>query len=205
MNRIANCFVVFCLALHFGVQSSRADKQERSILDPAPLPTAVASDRAEPTATDVAREVLRLQQQLGGSVVDARTRLKDIPSSSDRYVPTPRDPVPPRMRHAPDTTLLTWPEEQAMVTDRESLVAQGPRRQLPHSKVGLLRETALLLDTRAHHLEELDLYEQADALREVAARLRRDARTLKQKASTAAGGWLQPTTLPPRVAPPATK
>jgi hypothetical protein len=60
-------------------------------------------------------------------------------------------------------------------------LAQSPHhwRPLLESPVAVLRETAWQLDQSAHRLETLDLYDQADALRETANRLRRDAREMK--------------------------
>lgn len=103
-------------------------------------PAAVASDLAPMPAEEVAREVLRLQQQMGGSVVTDRPNLQDLIHSPGPVMPT-KDPI---------------------------------------NKVDELREAAWQLDTTAHRLEKLDLYDQADALRDVANRLRHDARKMKQ-------------------------
>ncbi len=61
-------------------------------------------------------------------------------------------------------------------------------RQKPHawrtaldSPVLALRQTAWQLEQSAHLLESLDLYSQADALRETADELRQDARKMKAK------------------------
>lgn len=108
------------------------------LLDPHPVKAQRSFSEASdlPVAPeDMAREILQLQQQLGGSVVEKRTDL------------------------------------------------QGWRPEPPSThgdQVLLLRETAFQLDEAAHRLELQDLYEQADALRNVATRLRHDARELKR-------------------------
>ena len=146
----------------------------------------VANHKASATASEVAREVLRLQEQLGGSVVDDRPQLENLPLEVDGYVPTriPARSLHPHRYHNWDTSLLAWPAEQAMVPDGNRMGPPRGGNRIPVSKVSLLRETALLLDTRAHDLESLDLYEQADALREVASRLRTDARAMKREAES---------------------
>lgn len=121
-------------------------------VDDSPLeknrPAAVASDyetASEPVpAKEIAREVLRMQQQMGGSVVTDRPNLQG-------WNPSP-SPVTP---------------ETAPINK-------------PTNKVNELREAAWQLDTTAHRLENLDLYDQADALRDVANRLRHDAREMKR-------------------------
>ena len=124
---------------------------------------AVASDLGPVPAEEIAREVLRLQQQLGGSVVKNRRGLQDWNAP----------PVPVTPKRLPAT-----------VPRRVALPANyyQPGTPRPVDKVGELREAAWQLETTAHRLEKLDLYDQADALRGVASRLRRDAREMKQAA-----------------------
>ena len=107
-------------------------------------PAAVASDLGPVPAEEIAREVLRLQQQMGGSVVENRPSLQG------------------------------WKDSPGPVALKAS----------PGNKVCELREAAWQLDITAHRLEKLDLYDQADALRDVADRLRRDARKMKQAQAT---------------------
>jgi hypothetical protein len=111
---------------------------------------AVATDASSvtPTPADVAREVVRLQEELGGSITRHLTE------------PQPAPPLPRPMANAPHS----W-------------------RPLSESPVAVLRETAWQLDQSAHRLEMLDLYDQADALRETANSLRRDARRMKTNVS----------------------
>jgi hypothetical protein len=104
---------------------------------------AVATDESvTPTPTEVAREVLRLQEEMGGSVAAGFGAPHEVVS------------VPPQQPPQP------W-------------------RPAPKSPVIALRETAWQLDQSAHMLESLDLYDQADALRETADKLRKDAREMK--------------------------
>ncbi len=102
-----------------------------------------------PAPQDVAREVLRLQEEMGGSIVSDFQ-----PEAAWNGPPTP-PPVPHPWRGALSSPVLA------------------------------LRETAWQLEQSAHLLESLDLYSQADALRETADKLRKDARKLKGNGSTA--------------------
>ncbi len=120
--------------------------------------TEVVSDLS---SEEMAREIFRLQQQLGGSIV---------PGAEPQPWPRAGDPL-----------------GKALITDQEVIrsrhthspsAADLPSHQL--KKVETLREAAFDLERTAHELERLDLYEQADALRDVASRLRRDARQFKQ-------------------------
>lgn len=107
-----------------------------------------------PEAVEVAREVLRLQEELGGSIV------------SDLGMPEPTAPTPWTLSHALPS--LPQPPQPNWV----------PRQPTP---VDVLRETAWQLEQSAHLLESLDLYAQADALRTTATQLRQDARKLKSE------------------------
>jgi hypothetical protein len=97
-----------------------------------------ASAPASP-AEEVAREILDIQNELGGSIVP------DL---------------------SPDS--LTPPAESFQPFPNES------KTRIEH-----LRDAAWRLDSSAHRLECVELYRQADALRDLAADLRQDARALK--------------------------
>ncbi len=143
-------------SVHAGEPSEERKKERQS---------ALASDRTsavdprDPTEA-VAREILQLQQQLGGSVVRGRAELQGWPAEAPA--------LPPRRR----------PEKWPRVT-RNQMAPTPSRARPPQTKVRELREAAWQLDTTAYRLENLDLYDQADALREVATRLRRDARGMQ--------------------------
>lgn len=116
---------------------------------------AIATDSpVTPTPADVAREVVKLQEELGGSIT------KDF-GAGPPWVPA--QPYPPQ---------------------------QPPHvwRPLPQSPVAALRDVAWQLEQSAHVLESLDLYSQADALRETADRLRKDARRMKAAHNPASPG-----------------
>ena len=127
MNRNLTCFVLLCFATSNVANTLFADESSQTALQPQPAPTAVASDRGEQSAVEVAREVLRLQQQLGGSVVDDRPQLENLEPDIHVGLPTRNSPYPPHLRGTPDTTLLTWPEEQSWATDRRA----GWLRRIP--------------------------------------------------------------------------
>jgi len=120
----------------------------------------VASDLQPPPAKEIAREVLQLQQQMGGSIVRNRTGLQGWNQSPG---PVTSEKSSPGNSHSP-------------------LIALKSTSPSPIHQVDALREAAWQLDRTAHHLEKLDLYDQADALRSVAGRLRRDARKRKPPA-----------------------
>ena len=98
---------------------------------------------------EVAREIMKIQQDLGGSIVE-------LPSAELDNAQQPAS-------HPISTEL------DAAASSNDSVTA--------------LREASLQLDLVAHRLELLDLYSQADATRELAQRLREDARQLKRAAS----------------------
>ncbi len=155
--------VFFSLVAYLGLHVAVPTLQAEVFVDDSPAestrPAVVASDMTPARAAEVAREVLRLQQQMGGSVVRNRTGLQSWDNSS-------------------------WPvtpNEAPLFSPHDDLDAR--RQTLPErsvNKVSELREAAWQLDTTAHRLESLDLYDQADALRDVAHRLRHDAREMKR-------------------------
>ena len=95
-----------------------------------------------PSAAEVAREILEIQNQLGGSIVKASVM-------EDSWFTLSPAPTP---------------------------LASAP------APVAALREAAWQVVAAAHRLEIVDLYSQADALRELASQLRHDARNMKREA-----------------------
>jgi hypothetical protein len=140
--------VVFTLLV---LCSAVVGADEPSQPEPAKV-AAVATDSPvtpmSPPAQDVAREVLRLQEELGGSITKD---FGELPPQA------PSQPVPPQYH----------PHR-----------VQGQR-----SPVATLREVVWQLEQSAHLLELLDLYDQADALRNTANRLRLDARAMKAQST----------------------
>jgi hypothetical protein len=136
-----DCLLTVCLSL-FGLASVWADtlapaepQVESAVVTDAPVAPQLSS-------RDVAREVLRLQEELGGSIT---TGFGEVPPWA------PSQSLPP-------------------TTQRFNSTA---------SPIRALREVAWQLDQSAYLLESLDLYEQADSLRETAGKLRNDARGIK--------------------------
>ena len=118
---------------------------------------AIASDQPDapsPDAVQVALELLRLQEELGGSIVTDFT--DQTLGQAPPWNAPPTTPTPPTRPH-PHWT---------------------PQRPNP---VEALRQTSWQLEQSAHLLESLDLYEQADAVRATAAVLRGDARKMKSR------------------------
>lgn len=139
-------------------------------------------NHAHDSAEEVARQVLELQEQMGGSIVRNRAQLRGMPQFQNSQ-PMQQ---PSHFNAPPDTTLLADPLD---VRDPFPYSRREPRDPSPPSRVVTLREAAWQLDTTAHRLENMDLYEQADALREVAGKMRRDARKMKQLERQANTPW----------------
>ena len=104
------------------------------------------SSQAQQDVDEVAREILKIQQEIGGSVVD-------LPSAE-----------------------LVSPS----LNTEELVISSANIGEKDQEPVTALREASLQLDLVAHRLELLDLYSQSDATRELAQRLRQDARALKR-------------------------
>jgi hypothetical protein len=143
-----DCLLTVCLSF-VTIATVWADSE--GAVHAAPTTPAVATDLpvAPPLSSrEVAREVLRLQEEMGGSITQGFE------------------------------ANATWEAPLAEPTGR-------PQSQpLPtESPVRALREVAWQLDQSAYLLESLDLYEQADSLRETAGKLRQDARGMKKSKS----------------------
>lgn len=155
------------LAICSGVSCLQAEEIPNVDRGPAPRDTALASDRPTPSPAEIAREVLLIQQEMGGSVVTDRAGLLDWDYARSPVTPTQQAP--------------RWSTHSPRTPDAPSHYRNLSAEQISIShKVNELREAAWQLETTAYGLEKLDLYDQADALREVATRLRRDARVMKQ-------------------------
>ena len=126
-------------------------------VEESPIAAAVVTDEpaTEISPEEVAREVLRLQEEMGGSIV---TDLDTAPGWSE----------PPRAQ----LRRTGWDRP------RTAPPLSGWRDTTP-TAVNVLRETARQLEQSAHQLESLDLYPHADSLREMADRLRHEARKLR--------------------------
>ncbi|MEM8945062.1 MAG: hypothetical protein AAGD11_07755 [Planctomycetota bacterium] len=128
--------------------------------DAAAVPLQESAIASDLTPRQLAQEIKMLQQQMGGSVVEST--------------------LPPHWENPSSTS-------QALITDQPpngnwSTYPAPHRADFDHQRrhVDELREVAFHLDSMAHRLEKLDLYENADALRQVANRIRHDARRIKQ-------------------------
>ena len=179
---------VLFLSAVFSLCSARVQAEEASYegYHQPSRDSALASDHNHnpPSPEAVAREVLQIQQQMGGSIVTDRTGLQDWDPREDwdqRGRDHARSPVTPRQAPRWSASPPPQPTRPARHLDSAQPVNAQPVNPQPVNKVAELREAAWQLDTTAHRLEKMDLYEQADALREVATRLRRDARLMKQQ------------------------
>lgn len=100
---------------------------------------------------DFAQEILEIQNELGGSVVD-----KKFPAEQ----------------------VLELVQKDAR---RRAATTTGASVPSPTQQIVALRETAWQLESSAHRLEKLDLYEQADSLRQLARRIRQEARDRREQ------------------------
>lgn len=115
---------------------------------------AIATDApAVPSPEAVAREVIRLQEELGGSIAAQFGRV-------------------PMLEKVPGKDRLWHVRED---------IGDRPQQESP---VVALRAVSWQLEKSAHRLELLDLYDQADALREAAAMIREEARLRKQNGNS---------------------
>jgi len=172
--------VAACSMTLLGVIAVSAYAGDR-LLDPRDRPSAEASDRVdaldsprrtEDPAQQAAREILEQR----GSIVDGLRDRFEPPAQAHAGWPNPPDGY----RRATDSLQPAspgWPHQAGF---QQPAVGSSPET----NKVTSLRTAAWQLDTTAHRLEGIDLYEQADALREVAGRLRKDARKIKQSISS---------------------
>jgi hypothetical protein len=135
-------FLTLCLSLA-SIATVWADTNEPA--EPPVESTVVTDDPRPPEVSpaEVAREVLRLQEEMGGSIV-----------TDWNTAPTQVDPTQ-RAIYQPNIELPAAPAVQ------------------------ILRESARQLEQSAHQLESLDLYQQADLLRDMAAKLIKESRRLK--------------------------
>lgn len=174
-----------CPPLIHAEDSSRSIKESNTLrgtavvsdLNPSDLnPSDLTPKDLTPEA--VAREIITIQQQLGGPAVSPQWPHSGNPSSKALITDHP-DFADPRTVSSTQSSYANF---------------QSSRANPQAKKVETLREVAFRLDATAHELEKLDLYEQADSLRQVASRLRKDARALKQELPS--GTFSPPTQLP---------
>jgi hypothetical protein len=180
---------------------------------------AVETEPPAPAAADVARELYRLQQARGGSIVPDWSELERPASPQDAPRPawSPHRPVaveaapiyptqqgpagppsegrpgegpaplrapaplpaPPGTYGPPGTPLYAPPTAPSY--GPFGAPRPAPVERPAPSRIDALRDTAAHLDQAANRLEGLELYEQADRLRETAQQLRLAARETHER------------------------
>jgi hypothetical protein len=150
----------------------------------------------QPTPEEVRRDVERIQRALGGSVVEQfptlrkRPRTGEIPESWQDDPSGPGSPQQPwsgfRPRVEPTEASLEADPERRRVEERR----RAEERRTQARRVAELRRIAGDADDAANRMESLELYEEADGLRQVAQRLRLRARSLAALALPADGPGL---------------
>jgi hypothetical protein len=151
-----------------------------------PLTTTASPDGpADATATDQASAAaLEVQRALGGPLTNQFPQLQRAPSGLPWWKQFSGSleaaPPPPTM----PTAGSAWPSWWTPARPHTSAgtvvaaIAETPAATPPGGvQIAALRRTAADLEVTANRLEEIELYQQADALREFAQRLRADART----------------------------
>jgi hypothetical protein len=148
----------------------------------------VADAHGDEAPPNVVREIREIQKELGGSVVQGYSELWGAKAE-------PRDGAKPPLGRELGV------ERQAAGAVWASDNDGRPREAT--LRVEALREAAAKLDEMANLLEPLELYSQADALREQAQRLRLDARERTAARSTPTQAVAPMTVAPAKLQPPA--
>jgi hypothetical protein len=142
-------------------------------------PSPDSSVPADATATDQApAAALEVQRALGGPLANQFPQLQAAPDGTPwwKQFRGSRDagtPFPTTTAGSPWPTWWTPARPRDVVTAAAETPAYAPPA-VP--QISALRRTAAELEMTANRLEEIELYRQADALRELAQRLRTDAR-----------------------------
>ena len=139
----------------------------------------LATSLAPVEAEEVVRQILRLQAEAGGSIVDGR--MKSFDASGDALGVIPATAAIP----LPSSTEINEPPSSR------------------NSNVATLQSSAKELDDLAHLLETSKLFVQAESLRKLSGRLRHDARLLiampgDDRKRAAEAELIGPALLPPR-------
>jgi hypothetical protein len=169
---------IFSAAVAIAVLTNLARAEEPT---PASAPTTdapVAEDSVAPSP-QVEREIGDIQRALGGSIV------KEFPS----LAPAPADGAPMPGPWTPPVDVAPRVDPSPPVRDA---VRPSPGRR---PQASALRSAAAVLDATANRLEEAELFEQADAVRDQAQQLRLDARRLIEQTESfdgAAPPWPTP-------------
>lgn len=140
---------------------------------------ATVTDALPAEATDqMPAAALEVQQALGGPIANQFPQLQAPPDPSPwwrQFSGSPEVGAP----SVATTTENPWPTWWTPARPRTVVkaLAEAPTTVASHSpQVAALRRTAAELELTANRLEEIELYRQADALREFAQRFRVDAR-----------------------------
>lgn len=150
------------------VRPARADEPR---LEPSAPADATATDQTPAAALEV-------QRALGGPLANQFPQLQAAPEGTPwwkqfRGSLDVETPFPAITAGSPWPTWWTPARPREVVT----AAAEAPAYMPPAAaQIAVLRRTAAELEVTANRLEEIELYRQADALRELAQRLRADAR-----------------------------
>lgn len=135
---------------------------------PAPTVNRATTEPGQPLPKSVAREILEIQQRLGGSIVTDRDALREIAPFSA----------------ADHAEVSDYPEALAQfISDFSAGQSAAKNCSQAAEMVESLRDAAWQLDQSAENLERSDLYQQADALRNLAQQFRIEARAARAQSS----------------------
>jgi hypothetical protein len=174
---------------------------DRQIPDPS-------GDQAQaPIPAELPPHILNIQRSMGGSLLeqfDALQPAQAVDAPWWRQFQAKPAPAASRSPGWPDPSAAAappgmWPNwsPRGNAPIVVPAIAEAPAAGLP-TPVSTLRTTAAELDTAANRLEELELYPQSDALRELAQRFRIDARRMAASRGRFEAPWIRPTDPDPR-------
>jgi hypothetical protein len=193
----AGAGVIRSVLVHCGLPFQAA-AEPTAVSEPAALPPVIATATAPSASIHVPvawPSTAHAPIPTGWAPQPATAPTPSPPTPTPAFAPAPYFPSAQGPVRAPAAS--PYPLAQAAATGVLSATAQPPAAPDPASPLRVLRSTASHLDETAHRLEEMELYEQADSLREVAQKLRVDARSMATPAGTIAPTPAQPTPTQP--------
>lgn len=146
--------------------------------EPASGEATPATPSAEAPSAAVRREIEKIQQSLGGSIVN---QFPALAPAADQAKAPPAVNLPLPVAGPPSP----WPAKAPLSIDQPTPFSAAPLSGFVRLRpnVVVLRTVATELDAVADRLEQAELYRQADAVRAQAQRLRVDARGLQSPQS----------------------
>lgn len=161
-------------------------------------------------AANLPAEIRQVQRSLGGPVADQFQQLRATAQADDGSRPEPSNPAGRGAMASPGSRPTPLPGAWGNWTTSADAWAVASSAPSPDRRTAgqaaALRDAAVQLDASANRLESLELYGQADAMRNLAQRLRLQARTmLGAPRGPGEDPRIQAPSLAPRVPPSSTQ